>query len=56
MINIFKIFKRKEPPYDESSDCFLAMQYAIKQYKEEYGWLSTHEKVLKENNIEMGKE
>ena len=37
--NMFGIFKRKEPPFDESSDCFLAMQYWLKKYEEDEGWL-----------------
>ena len=37
--NMFGIFKRKEPPFDESSDCFLAMQYWLKKCEEDEGQL-----------------
>lgn len=50
-MKLINIFKRKEEIYDDSSDCFLAMQYALEQYKKEEEWLSLHRKVLEENNI-----
>ena len=37
--NMFRIFNKKEPPFDESSDCFLAMQYWLKKCEEDEGWL-----------------
>ena len=39
-----RLFRVSEPIYDDSSDCFDAMKFALKQYEEQYGQFYKHRK------------
>lgn len=54
-MNIFNIFRKKEPPFDESSDCFDAMKEALRKYDEEYGKLDLYIWKLKKQQEEQKK-
>lgn len=59
MIRLFRflnIFRRKDPPYDESSDCFDAMKGALRRYEEQYGGMELYIFKMKKEEQEKEKE